>query len=516
MTISTRLLSTGTLLVNGQFDEYTFQKGSALFDGSTNYLSTASNDTAFVTGANNFTIEAWIYPTTTNVERGISNTWQTGGSWVWKILNTNLLQLIFTNVSGGGVTFTTTTSGNIAANTWTHLATVRSNNTITHYINGIADPITANVTGQTMYGFTKPFRVGVSADLGSKFSGYISNFRFVNGSAVYTGNFTPPRAPLTAVANTTALFNTVYNLANVNAFNDNSVTNAVVINNSNVASTNFIPPFAAVTTRANAVLANQFDEVTINAGNVAKRDFANGTTQISGVFDEFTGAPVADTSLMVWVDAAQPTSYSGSGTTWTDLSGNGKNYTLGNAPAYNSTFNGGAITFTAASSQYANTAASLYNSTTFPAYTINLWVYPTGAGNFVQVDGQTTPNTGYVYSAIEIAANGNISFGQWTGAAIATIATSAQSLNAWYNLVITYSNSSATAYVNGVSVGTSATTWTAPGSQTFMALMAPTSTNMGTNSYASGNIGAFMVYNRALNSDEIQTNFNALRGRYGR
>jgi hypothetical protein len=31
--------------------------------------------------------------------------------------------------------------------------------------------------------------------------------------------------------------------------------------------------------------------------------------------------------------------------------------------------------------------------TTFPAYTISLWVYPTGAGNFVQVDGQTTPLT---------------------------------------------------------------------------------------------------------------------------
>jgi hypothetical protein len=96
-----------------------------------------------------------------------------------------------------------------------------------------------------------------------------------------------------------------------------------------------------------------------------------------------------------------------------------------------------------------------------------------------------------------------------------TIATSTQSLNAWYNLVITYSNSLAIAYVNGVSVGTSATTWSAPGANTFMALMATDTTNMGTGAYASGSLGAFMVYNRALTADEVATNFNALRGRYG-
>ena len=89
------------------------------------------------------------------------------------------------------------------------------------------------------------------------------------------------------------------------------------------------------------------------------------------------------------------------------------------------------------------------------------------------------------------------------------------SLNAWYNLVITYSSSLATAYVNGVSVGTSATTWSAPGANTFMALMAIDTTNMGTGAYASGSLGAFMVYNRSLGADEVTTNFNALRSRYG-
>jgi len=247
---------------------------------------------------------------------------------------------------------------------------------------------------------------------------------------------------------------------------------------------------------------------------IASRLTNAGTLLVNGSLDEFTGAPVVDTSLMLWLDAAQTTSYSGSGATWTDLSPTPKNYTLGNSPTFSSTTGGGAITFAGASSQYATSSTSLFNSTTFPAYTISLWVYPTGAGNFVQVDGSATPNTGYHYSAIEISAAGVIKFGQWTGG-MTTITTSTQSLNAWYNLVITYASTLATAYVNGVSVGTSATTWSAPGASTFMALMAIDGTNMGTSGYASGSIGAFMVYNRALTAAEVTQNYNALGSRYG-
>ena len=225
-----------------------------------------------------------------------------------------------------------------------------------------------------------------------------------------------------------------------------------------------------------------------------------------------SASPISD-GLQLYLDAGNASSYPGSGTTWTDLSGNGKNYTLTNGPTYSSS-NGGIITFAGASSQYASSTLSLYNSTTFPAYTMNLWAYPTGAGNFVSVLGQATINTAYHYSAIEISASGVIKFGQWIGS-MATIATSTQSLNAWYNLVITYSSSLATAYVNGVSVGTSATTWAAPGANTFMALMAIDTTNMGTSAYASGSLGAFMVYNRSLTAGEVTTNFNALRSRYG-
>ena len=36
-------------------------------------------------------------------------------------------------------------------------------------------------------------------------TGYISNFRMVKGTALYTSNFTPPATPLTAISGTTLL-----------------------------------------------------------------------------------------------------------------------------------------------------------------------------------------------------------------------------------------------------------------------------------------------------------------------
>lgn len=223
---------------------------------------------------------------------------------------------------------------------------------------------------------------------------------------------------------------------------------------------------------------------------------------------------IVTSELVLMMDSGFTLSYPTAGTTWYDLSGNGVNYTFQNGASYNSSISSGIISFTGSSSQYANSTVTLFNSSTFKSFTANLWVYPTGAGNLVQVNGQTTPSTGYHYSAIEITAGGLISFGQWISG-MSTIATSSQSLNAWYNLVLTYNGTTAAAYVNGTSVGSSNIIWSSPGANTFFALMANTGTNMGTNSYASGYVGAFSVYKKGLSSVEVTQNFNSLRSRYG-
>ena len=518
MPIASRLTNAGTLLVNGSFDENTsiapskfrttsntvfattldevsLAAGSVSFSGSSQWLDVDSTlgSSAFTFGTGDVTIECWVYHNTISGTQNYYRTQgsganaaylfrQTSGTLEWAVYNavgTNLMQIF-------------SATGALVANTWYHVAAVRYGNIHTIYINGQVSgtPITVSYSAPATQQ-----NIGIGRgdfSFSENMNGYISNLRVVKGTAIYTTNFATPTGILPAVANTSLLLN-VTNAADF--IKDNGPNKFTVTNNS--ATFNANGPFNQGVTA------------------VKQRQVTDGTQEVSTQFDEFTGAPVLDPSLMVWIDAGQTASYSGSGATWTDLSSNAKNYTLANSPTFNSITGGGVITFAGASSQYATAATTLFNSTTTNTYSINIWVYPTGAGQTVQVDGQSTPNTAYHYTAIEITAAGLIYFGQWTGS-MTTIITSAQSLNAWYNLAITYNGTTATAYVNGASVGSSAIAWSAPGASTFFGLMAQDATNMsGTAAYASGSIGAFMVYNRALSADEVTTNFNALRGRYG-
>jgi len=503
MPIATRLTNTGTLLVNGSFDENTsiapakfrttsttvsagtldevsLAAGAISFNGTTQYLTATSPDLS-----GTWTVEMWCYWTTGGTQTTIVS-FNNGGNSGINLWKNSSNQLVADDGVNGVVAMSTVTP---TINAWNHIAFVRVGTTTSGYVNGVLAGTTTYTPGTTS-------AISVGRYNGSPFyyfPGYISNLRVVNGTAVYTAAFTPPQAILPAVSGTSFLLNVT---SSANFIKDNSPNNLTVTNNGTATYT-AIGPF------------NQ------GSTTLKQRQLNDGTQEVSTQFDEFTGAPVVNTNLMVWVDAGQIASYSGSGATWTDLSGNGKTYTLTNSPTFSSLSGGGVITFAGASSQYATTATTLFNSTTTNTYSVNIWVYPTGAGQIVSVDGQSTPNTAYHYTAIEITAAGLIYFGQWTGA-MTTIITSARSLNAWYNLAITYNGTTAAAYINGTSVGSNTIIWSAPGANTFFALMSQDATNMsGTTAYASGSVGAFMVYNRALTADEVTTNFNALRGRYG-
>jgi hypothetical protein len=98
----------------------------------------------------------------------------------------------------------------IPINSWTHVAIVRSGlgaNNLKMYINGVQVAQSSNASSFTYTG-TQPVGANASGN-GSLFPSnvYISNFRIVNGTAVYTGNFTPPTSPLTAITNTALLLN---------------------------------------------------------------------------------------------------------------------------------------------------------------------------------------------------------------------------------------------------------------------------------------------------------------------
>ena len=107
--------------------------------------------------------------------------------------------------NGAGKEWNYTSSGSqIPTNTWVHVALVRRFGTdIKLYVNGTAIKTDTSSASTTLGDSTGDFKIGFERFQGSGggFNGYISNFRFVNGTAVYTGNFTPPTSPLTNITN---------------------------------------------------------------------------------------------------------------------------------------------------------------------------------------------------------------------------------------------------------------------------------------------------------------------------
>jgi len=184
--------------------------GSCYFDGTGDYLSIAAN-AAFLIGTNNFTIECWINISSVAVTRGIVTSHQTGGMFQFYV-NTNRTLYAAVNNNGGTTTTYATASSTSTINlgTWNHVALVRNGTEVAFYINGVKDATTITLAANQnigSYGGNKPIYIGAGADTAGPFVGYISDVRYVVGSAVYTSNFTPSSAPISTVAGTTLLCN---------------------------------------------------------------------------------------------------------------------------------------------------------------------------------------------------------------------------------------------------------------------------------------------------------------------
>jgi hypothetical protein len=181
----------------GSYSPYVTTGGSGYFDGVDDYLSIADN-VNLRPGSGPFTLEAWIYRKASGADHTI---YAKGGA------STGVL---FQVTSGNVLRFTDTTTnidsvGTIAGNTWTHVTVVREgtgSNQTKLYIDGVND---GQGTVSTNFTETEEARIGTDRSAGSDFNGYISDLRFVKGTAVYTANFTKPASPLTAIANTNLL-----------------------------------------------------------------------------------------------------------------------------------------------------------------------------------------------------------------------------------------------------------------------------------------------------------------------
>jgi hypothetical protein len=210
---------------------------SVLFNGSNQYLSIPGN-VAFAFETGNFTIEWWQYMTSQPSNPRVFAI----GNYPSTTIGVSIEGGTFYLWENSGVRFNYSLTAGGYLNRWLHFAISRNNGTTSIFkdgiqigssysdINNINNTSTALSIGQES-----------SPSSNSYFPGYISNFRIVKGTALYTSNFTPSTSPLTAITNTSLL------TCNAPTIVDSSPNNFTITNNGG-ATVSSITPFTVATT----------------------------------------------------------------------------------------------------------------------------------------------------------------------------------------------------------------------------------------------------------------------------
>ena len=223
--------------------------------------------------------------------------------------------------------------------------------------------------------------------------------------------------------------------------------------------------------------------------------------------------------LVLCLDAGNPKSYPGSGTTWTDLSGNGNNGTLTNGPTYSSA-NGGSVSFDGSDDYISMPFETILNDCSieiwFKATSTRSYQYLLSIGNEVDysysfsLDINDPDSSGFAqtmwvfwnsggspYSVIpKTGTYGDWNDSTWRHYVFTRSSTTNHYMNGSLVTNVSRSGDQTTQFGNGsgykLKIGVSHVNW----------------------AYFPGNISSVKIYNRALTAAEVQQNFNATRSRY--
>lgn len=227
---------------------------------------------------------------------------------------------------------------------------------------------------------------------------------------------------------------------------------------------------------------------------------------------------IVTNGLAFCLDAANKKSYPGTGTTWTDLSGNNLNGTLTNGPTFSNT-NSGRINFDGTNDIVivGQTTSSIQWS-----FTIELWCMPTLTH---QIDTESSSGTGgtsgqryvfeplfmgsYAGAGVSVGTNG-VSVYEHGNAYMPALLVSQTSISSTLmtHIVVVYIDKVPRLYLNGA--------LDRIGLLSGRTIIYPTIYSIGAGTYGAfgGSVSVVKVYNRPLTEAEVTQNFNALRGRF--
>jgi hypothetical protein len=445
-----RLLSNFNSLKN-RFG-YTF--GSITLNGSNSYLSSTSADYAF--GTNDFTIESFFRAATSSGDNysGVislrpNGEFNSGVGINIKLYNTPNPQIDFF-ADGEFGTYS------IVNDKWYHAAISRTDDTTSFFVNG---ELIKQITDTYNYDCNDLVigRYFTNVD-DFYFNGLISNVRVINGTGLYTGTFSIPDVQLSGTESNTKLL-----IASQEMNPTADLTGLHSVTASNIGWTSSLPSITLYVTE----------------------------------------------NLQFYVDAGLTESYSGTGTTWYDISGNSRNLTM-DSLSYSSN-NGGYIIFDG--SHTADSVAT-YSINFSNGFTVESVAKFSGS----EYEGLFAFNSPYDGDYINLQAQGGTNV-RWEVEGGVTSLTSSNSLTSstWYHFTCVYegdsNNTSGTAriYINGVENGTASLSANRLGQiQTSNFVLGE---HYG--SYLTGNIALSRMYNNVLTPIEVLQNFNATKNRFG-
>ena len=220
---------------------------------------------------------------------------------------------------------------------------------------------------------------------------------------------------------------------------------------------------------------------------------------------------IVTSGLVLNLDAGNAASYPGTGTTWTDLSGNGNNATLVNGTSYSSA-NGGTMVFDGI-----NDYASISDSTYLDLpnnNTMEFWVNSNQLNNNDIISHRwngygaaynPTYASGYVAGKLSIYYN--------IGGFLAVSTTTTPIIGQWYHLVGTYDGSVMKIYLNGILENTRSVSGNIE--QNEAGLSIGSYDGLPTEYAGNGKISIVRYYHKALSATEVLQNFDATKSRYG-
>ena len=225
----------------------------------------------------------------------------------------------------------------------------------------------------------------------------------------------------------------------------------------------------------------------------------------------FGGPDIVTDGLVLHLDAANRKSYPGSGSTWYDLSGNNNHGLITNA-IFNAS-NNGVFNFDG-SEDYVDIGSGVVSAGNLSVFA---WIYPTSftsngwniiVHKWFNANQTAAPDFHYAIRSENLILKQNI----YTTSNSNVYANSSDySINTWYYVGFTLINNGLLSfYKNGIQDGT-ASGISRSTQNSILRIGDLRSSPHGLTGY----IPTVNIYSRALSANEVQQNYNVLKGRYG-